>query len=78
MPDKKLYTNGKSYYFNDLYPAHQARLINFLVDLNDLCDRYEFDIGGCGCCGSPWVEDRRNEIPCMNYLIHDEEGYTVA
>lgn len=78
MADKKLYPIGKSYKFNNLYPAHQARLVKFLNDLDAVCDENGFDIGGCGCCGSPYVEDRRNEIPCMDYLIRDEVGYTVA
>ena len=27
----------------------------FLTELFDLCQRYNADIGGCGCCGSPFL-----------------------
>lgn len=28
----------------------------FLADLAELRKRHGYAIGGCGCCGSPWVE----------------------
>lgn len=31
------------------------KLIEFLTELTKLTDKYGFEIGGCGCCGSPWV-----------------------
>ena len=30
-------------------------LENFLNDLENLCDTYNIYIGGCGCCGSPYL-----------------------
>jgi len=27
----------------------------FLKELSALTRRYKFSIGGCGCCGSPWL-----------------------
>ncbi|KKL65937.1 hypothetical protein LCGC14_2150020 [marine sediment metagenome] len=27
----------------------------FLKDLGDICRKHKVDIGGCGCCGSPFV-----------------------
>ena len=33
------------------------KLIEFLTELTKLTYKYEFQIGGCGCCGSPWVID---------------------
>lgn len=29
----------------------------FLRDLNALVSKHGLVIGGCGCCGSPWVVD---------------------
>ena len=31
------------------------KLIEFLTELTKLTNKYGFEIGGCGCCGSPWV-----------------------
>lgn len=33
----------------------REKLRSFLAELRDLCGRYGYKIGGCGCCGSPWV-----------------------
>ena len=35
----------------------RERLRSFLACLRDLCALYGYKIGGCGCCGSPWVID---------------------
>jgi hypothetical protein len=29
----------------------------FLKELSALSRRYKIKIGGCGCCGSPWLAD---------------------
>lgn len=34
---------------------NNEKLIEFLAELTKLTDKYGFEIGGCGCCGSPWV-----------------------
>ena len=31
------------------------RLEKFLNELSALTQKYGLEIGGCGCCGSPWV-----------------------
>ena len=31
------------------------RLDLFLKELTELTQKYGLEIGGCGCCGSPWV-----------------------
>jgi hypothetical protein len=28
----------------------------FKKELVELCLKHGFEIGGCGCCGSPWIE----------------------
>lgn len=33
----------------------REKLHEFLVELRDLCGRYGYKIGGCGCCDSPWL-----------------------
>ena len=35
----------------------RERLDKFLEELSELSNKYGFVIGGCGCCGSPWVEE---------------------
>lgn len=37
----------------ELKPEHKA----FLDDLAAVCEKHGMVIGGCGCCGSPWVCD---------------------
>lgn len=47
----------------------------FLKELTELCDKYNIYIKGCGCCGSPWLEDLNG----TNYdnLTYSEGGYKV-
>jgi hypothetical protein len=33
------------------------RLEMFLKELAELTNKHGFSICGCGCCGSPWIED---------------------
>jgi hypothetical protein len=40
-----------------------ARMDGFLQELNELTRRHKIKIGGCGCCGSPWLEDCSTELP---------------
>ena len=35
----------------------KERLDKFLEELSELSNKYGFVIGGCGCCGSPWVDE---------------------
>lgn len=35
----------------------KERLDKFLEELTELSNKYGFVIGGCGCCGSPWVDE---------------------
>lgn len=38
------------------------RLRSFLADIRDVCASYGYRIGGCGCCGSPWVSDVNSKM----------------
>jgi hypothetical protein len=33
------------------------RMAAFLSDLNSLTRKHHIELCGCGCCGSPWLED---------------------
>ena len=35
----------------------KEKLEAFLKELAELTNKYGLSIGGCGCCGSPWIED---------------------
>ena len=50
---------------------NNEKLIEFLTELTKLTDKYGFEIGGCGCCGSPWVtsDDEDGGVE----LTYDEE-----
>lgn len=39
---------------------YNEKLIEFLTELTKLTDKYGFEIGGCGCCGSPWLTSIRD------------------
>ena len=36
------------------------RLDGFLNELSELTKKYKLSIGGCGCCGSAWIDDEIN------------------
>ena len=38
-------------------PTATDRLEGFLNELSTLSQKYNLHIGGCGCCGSPWVSE---------------------
>ena len=49
----------------------------FLKELSVLTNKYRIEIGGCGCCGSPWLADK--DYINKEKLEYDEEKkiYTV-
>ncbi len=49
------------------------RLEEFLKELAELTQKYELEIGGCGCCHSPWVWDIKKETFAAKDLIYDEK-----
>jgi hypothetical protein len=38
----------------------------FLVELTELTKKYRIRIHGCGCCGSPYLEDH---VPEGRYVV---------
>ena len=40
----------------------------FIIELETLTRKYGISIGGCGCCGSPWLEDDAD-------VSDDQSGY---
>lgn len=40
----------------------------FLEELTALSRRHGIEIGGCGCCGSPWLNHRE---------VGSDEAYTI-
>ena len=44
--------------------------VNFLRELTALTRRYGIAIGGCGCCGSPWLDDKVD-------VSSDWSGYAI-
>lgn len=57
----------------------KSRLDKFLEELSALTKKYGFEIGGCGCCGSPYLTDLNegNKISTDLYYNAFEEAYTV-
>lgn len=51
---------------------NNEKLIEFLTELTKLTNKYGFEIGGCGCCGSPWVVSD-DSIYWGNCLEYDKE-----
>ena len=49
------------------------RLELFLKELAELTKKYRFVIGGCGCCGSPWIEDLEQKIYIEDLRYNDEK-----
>lgn len=55
------------------------RLENFLKELDELTKKYNIAIGGCGCCGSPWVDDFRDEFfACDLHYDKGKQKYEVC
>jgi hypothetical protein len=50
-------------------PAEQA----FLAELSELSRKRGVGIGGCGCCGSPFLTDHDKEYP-GGYEESDDDG----
>ena len=52
----------------------------FLEDLTELCKKHDNYIGGCGCCGSPYIINDLDDCINIEDLYYDKEKgkYTVT
>jgi hypothetical protein len=49
----------------------------FLAELSQLSNKYGVGIGGCGCCGSPFLVKHHKGSSCGGYEVSDDEGKLV-
>lgn len=52
---------------------HDEKLVSFAKDLKVLMKNYNAYIGGCGCCGSPFLEMGGKSYDDLTF---DERGIT--
>lgn len=57
----------------------KSKLDKFLEELSALTKKYGIEIGGCGCCGSPYLVDLNEGNKIGTDLCYNtfEEAYTV-
>lgn len=52
------------------------RTESFLKALGELTALHGIEISGCGCCGSPYLWDNRNNEILLNNLEYNEDEET--
>ena len=57
--------------------VNAERLRAFLQELTALSDKYEIYIEGCGCCGSPWLNDIKAGKNYDNLTYGKDDRYKV-
>ena len=51
------------------------RLSNFLKELAELTIKYDLEITGCGCCGSPYLVDNKEEYDVEDLeFVYNKKG----
>lgn len=54
-----------------------AKKAEFILKLEALTREYGISIGGCGCCGSPWLDEEADVSDARSgYSVSDGEGAT--
>lgn len=57
--------------------TNKEKLDKFLEELSELSNKYGLTIGGCGCCGSPWIDETDcNKI--ADYLEFKNNKYEAS
>ena len=49
------------------------KIDNFIKELAALTIKYGIEIGGCGCCGSPWLNDIGTPIDWESKYLNKKE-----
>ena len=49
-------------------------LLDFLAGLTKLSKRYKITIGGCGCCGSPYLLQDQKVANGAKYTVSDSDN----
>lgn len=50
------------------YIYNEAKKVeDFLTELTELSRKHKISISGCGCCGSPYLDDAERDIKTLNY-----------
>lgn len=57
--------------------AEDYGLNEFLDELSKLTVKYGWEIGGCGCCGSPFINKKLNKQLVGSYSVGDVGGDEV-
>lgn len=56
-----------------------ARLLDFILELRQLTLKHGVAIGGCGCCGSPWLDENADvSDERAGYIYGSEELRWIA
>ena len=50
----------------------KQQVVDFLVEIQEVCRVHDMWFGGCGCCGSPFITSK-SVVPAVDNVDMDEE-----